>query len=327
MAEGEERAKRAWLGVVTAVAPGIAVLLVLVALAVFLPRSGDDDEPREPGAEEPLTPSPSVGISQITPTEHGQSIPTPDFTLPADLTLLTGRPLRVMTYNIHHAEGLDGRLDLERIATVLRDSKAQVIGLQEVDVRFGARSGNVDQARWLAERLGMTVCFSANLRKGSGQFGVATLSALPMSSCNATGLPRRSGEEPRGVLSADITVGSATVRFLNTHLTQKSSQGREAQARAVSALVEGSDHPVVVVGDFNTGPHGTAYAALVRHVVDVWPGVGVGTGLTVRPGRLRNRIDYVLASEAIRPVTAWAPDTRASDHLPVVADLFVVPPD
>ena len=45
--------------------------------------------------------------------------------------------LRVMTYNIHHAEGLDGKVDLERIANVIRQSNADVIALQEVDKNTG----------------------------------------------------------------------------------------------------------------------------------------------------------------------------------------------
>lgn len=31
---------------------------------------------------------------------------------------------RAMTYNIHHGEGVDGRLDLERIAAVIREHDA-----------------------------------------------------------------------------------------------------------------------------------------------------------------------------------------------------------
>ena len=41
--------------------------------------------------------------------------------------------LRVMTFNIHHGEGIDGRLDLERIARVITDARADLVGLQEVD--------------------------------------------------------------------------------------------------------------------------------------------------------------------------------------------------
>ena len=64
------------------------------------------------------------------------------------------RDVRVMSYNIHHGEGADGRLDLDRIAGVIRSEKAEVIGLQEVD-RFWRRSDFVDQVAYLAEELDM----------------------------------------------------------------------------------------------------------------------------------------------------------------------------
>ncbi|PTX59986.1 hypothetical protein C8P63_110131 [Melghirimyces profundicolus] len=42
--------------------------------------------------------------------------------------------VRVMTYNIHAGIGSDGKYDLSRIAKVIEESNADVIGLQEVDV-------------------------------------------------------------------------------------------------------------------------------------------------------------------------------------------------
>ena len=38
--------------------------------------------------------------------------------------------VKVMSYNIHHAVGKDGVLDLERIAKVVEDADAEIIGLQ-----------------------------------------------------------------------------------------------------------------------------------------------------------------------------------------------------
>ncbi len=50
--------------------------------------------------------------------------------------------VRVMTYNIQHGEGLDGRIDLVRTAQVIRRSEANVVALEEVD-RGVKRSGGV----------------------------------------------------------------------------------------------------------------------------------------------------------------------------------------
>jgi len=46
---------------------------------------------------------------------------------------LTARTLRVMTYNIHVGVGMDKKLDLPRIAAVIKDQHADLVGLQEVD--------------------------------------------------------------------------------------------------------------------------------------------------------------------------------------------------
>jgi endonuclease/exonuclease/phosphatase family metal-dependent hydrolase len=52
--------------------------------------------------------------------------------------------LRVLSYNIHHAEGVDRKLDVERIAAVIQSVKPDLVALQEVD-RNVKRTGGVDQ--------------------------------------------------------------------------------------------------------------------------------------------------------------------------------------
>src|ERR671917_1440378 len=61
------------------------------------------------------------------------------------------RDVTAMSYNIHHGVGADGRLNLDRIAGVVRAEKAEVVGLQEVD-RLWRRSDFVDQVEYLAPR-------------------------------------------------------------------------------------------------------------------------------------------------------------------------------
>ena len=56
--------------------------------------------------------------------------------------------LTVASYNIHKAEGLDRRVDLARIARVLGEIDADVVGIQEI---------YRPQAEALAAELGMTM--------------------------------------------------------------------------------------------------------------------------------------------------------------------------
>src|SRR5690606_2840765 len=66
--------------------------------------------------------------------------------------------ITVLTYNIHHGEGMDGKLDLERIANVIRSVNPDLVALQEVD-RKTQRSAGVDQAEELARLTGMRHVF------------------------------------------------------------------------------------------------------------------------------------------------------------------------
>ncbi|MFN9083801.1 MAG: endonuclease/exonuclease/phosphatase family protein, partial [Acidobacteriota bacterium] len=60
--------------------------------------------------------------------------------------------VRVLTYNIHHGEGIDGRFDLQRIARVIQNSHADIVALQEVD----QRTNRIRRADTLAELARMT---------------------------------------------------------------------------------------------------------------------------------------------------------------------------
>ena len=58
--------------------------------------------------------------------------------------------LRLMSYNIRHGVGLDGRLDLERIAEVINREHLDIVALQEVD-SVTQRTGERDLLSELGE--------------------------------------------------------------------------------------------------------------------------------------------------------------------------------
>ena len=94
----------------------------------------------------------------------------------------------MLSYNIHHAEGVDNKLDLERIANVILSVKPDIIALQEVDQK-ATRSGSVDQPAELARLTKMNVAFGANIPLQGGHYEavasdhraiLAVLEFLPM---------------------------------------------------------------------------------------------------------------------------------------------------
>jgi endonuclease/exonuclease/phosphatase family metal-dependent hydrolase len=242
------------------------------------------------------------------------------------------RPLRVMTFNIHHGAGTDGRLDLLRIAQVVRDGDADVVGLQEVDRHFGARSDFVDQAAWLASELNMHVGYGANLNldplspeQPRRQYGTAILSNAPILDWENTYLPRFGNHEQRGLLRARINVRGVPVQVYNTHLQHNDAAERLAQAEAIKQLIGTPSESVVLLGDLNATPDAPEIRILVEDLIDVWAAAGVGTGYTYPSEDPRARIDYVMQSTDVvaRTIAVVTSPVAAasSDHLPVVADV------
>ncbi|MFI6497945.1 endonuclease/exonuclease/phosphatase family protein [Nonomuraea typhae] len=235
-------------------------------------------------------------------------------------------PLRVATFNIHHGRGPDDRLDLGRVADVIRAGGAVVAGLQEVDRHWSPRSAFADQAAWLAADLGMNVVFCANLDLDPPapgiprrQYGTAVLSRFPIRDSGNTFLPGSPVGERRGLLRATIVVHGVPVQVCTTHLQDDDPAGRLRQARAVRALVTGRPGPVILTGDFNALPDAPEIRVLTRSLRDAWPGPGPGPTFPAAG----SRIDYVFTSPDIEVMSAAVVPCDASDHLPVFVDLLL----
>ncbi len=275
--------------------------------------------------------TPTLSLAAATSLVAGAVLPAA--AAPGDLPQAADRTLTVATYNIHHGAGTDSVLDLERIASVLEDGSAELIGLQEVDRHWGERSGFQDQAAWLADRLDMHVCYSANLdhepaegRTDRRQYGTAILSEYRLSDCTSTALPNHPGGEQRGLAQADLKVRGVDLTFYNTHLTHNSASGRAEQAQAVNEVLADADGPTILVGDLNAEPSSPEYGLFTALLDDVWPVAGEGPGYTIDPEDPDRRIDYILTSPDITAVSAHVVDTQASDHLPVFAEVMLPHP-
>lgn len=238
------------------------------------------------------------------------------------------RPLRVMSFNIHAGIGDDNRLDLDRVAGVVRDSGADVVGLQEVDRHWSARSNFVDQAAALARELRMHVVYGANLDRDPlqpgeprRQYGTAILSQTPILDWQNTLLPRTGNLEQRGLLRARTVVRGVPLQVYNTHLQHNSAAERQLQADAIRDIVGTPDESVLLLGDLNAVPEAPEIATILTSLVDAWEQAGVGDGFTISADNPTRRIDYVLTSEDVVARSAAVITTDASDHLPVVADV------
>ncbi|MEP0841629.1 MAG: endonuclease/exonuclease/phosphatase family protein [Phycisphaerae bacterium] len=230
--------------------------------------------------------------------------------------------IRVMSYNIHHGEGTDGRLDLERIARVIREAQADLVALQEVD-RGTARTGRVDQPARLAELTGMQALFEKNIDYEGGEYGNAILSHVPIERHRHVPLPNTGDGEQRGLLAAWVRAGSSRLLFCATHFDfRPADDDRLGAVEVIRGLVRDHPHlPVIVAGDLNALPESRPIRALLGFMRDTCP-AGLPDAFTAPSRRPRWRIDYVLFTD--RPGLAVndyriLPESTASDHRPVVA--------
>ncbi len=226
--------------------------------------------------------------------------------------------LRVVSFNIRHGEGLDGRVDLERVARVLERLEPDVVLLQEVD-RMTRRSGGIDQARDLAERTGLHHAFGAFREYDGGLYGVAMLSRHPLLETEVHQLPP--GPAPIGALSALVAIGDPPreVVLCCVHLYRTAEQ-KEAQARGLVELFAAEQRPVILGGDLNS----TRGSAVLEILSEHWRVPSGRLAPTYPADSPRSEIDFVLYRPAERLEVVESrvvAETAASDHRPVLLEL------
>lgn len=231
--------------------------------------------------------------------------------------------LRVASYNIHKAVGVDRRRDPERIIAVLREVDADVIALQEADLRLGERASVLPKA--LLDDTPWRVVLVAKRPRSIGWHGNAILVRRDMTieSGEALDLPTI---EPRGAACAVVRHEGARFRIIGTHL-DLSGLRRRAQVRALLKFVsecEG-DCPTVIAGDFNQWGRSTG---AMREFEQGGSGKGwtlITPGASFPSRKPVARLDRLVASGHFNVVASGAQHTAlsaiASDHLPVVATL------
>lgn len=234
--------------------------------------------------------------------------------------------MRAMAFNIHHGVGVDGQPDLRRIADTIESLQIDVVGVQEVDRRFAARSEFADQARVLSRMLGMRLAFGAALDlepaspgKPRRRYGNAILARYPIVRRNNLLLPRTAMVEQRALLRAQIGLGDRRLDVYTTHLEAHDTGQRALQAGAVATSLASRLGPGLLLADLNARPDSAEMAAITAVLQDAWT-VGTGRGFTYPATAPTRRIDVVLHSPDLRPTAASVVATTGSDHRPVVVD-------
>jgi len=229
----------------------------------------------------------------------------------------------VMTYNIHHGEGLDGKVDLARIVELIKKECADIVALQEVD-KGVRRTAQRDMPAELAALTGMTCVFSNNFPYQGGEYGNAVLTRFPIKSWTNHHYRMLRPNEQRGILQLVLDVHGRELVVMNTHIDSRPDDAeRWLNVGEIEMLTKAHGAPpVILCGDFNNLPTGRVYQRLRETFHDTWARMGQGDGFSFPASGPNRRIDYLWFNhaEALTPRKIWLPASEASDHLPLVAE-------
>ena len=229
--------------------------------------------------------------------------------------------IRIMTYNIHHGEGVDGHINLDRIATLIHSANVDLIGLQEVD-RHADRSHNLDMIKTLAHLTGMNWAFGKNLELQNGDYGNGILTRFPILHQKNLYYKMVKSSERRGLLQVVININDQEIVFMNTHidhhLDNAESISNVRQIRASANSYDGK--PIIISGDFNKTPESRMIKKMELDFINAASTISQPV-LTYRSTNPKTQIDYVFTSKDWKIQFIAVPYSLASDHLPLIAGI------
>ena len=228
--------------------------------------------------------------------------------------------IRLVSYNIRKGLGTDRRRDPHRTLRVLAALDPDIAVLQEADLRLGPRPSAVPLAALKAsglrpldfDRTGVSLGWHGNamlIRDGWTATEIAHID-LP-------------GLEPRGAISALIDTPTGRLRVIGTHLGLLRRSRRGQQRALVAWLADQPRVPTVLAGDLNEWSPHRGLEILTQAMKVTVPGHTFHARLPVAPlDRVATR-DLALKGCGVRETPLGR---RASDHLPIYADLILPGP-
>lgn len=235
--------------------------------------------------------------------------------------------LTIVSYNIHHGNppAKPDVIDLDAIANVIAEHKPDLVALQEVDVNI-KRSGNINQAEYLAKKLNMHFYFAKAIDHDGGDYGVAVLSKFPIEEPNKLTFSRIESRKAEDRVLATVTVklkSGKKIKFSSTHLDHvKNEDLRLIQVAEIIKQAEKETLPFIVAGDFNAKPTSKTIQLLDASFTRTC----YNCGFTIPVVKPKETIDFITfkKNEKLEVIKHEViQEHLASDHLPIVSKIVI----
>ncbi|NLZ94440.1 MAG: metallophosphoesterase [Bacteroidales bacterium] len=225
--------------------------------------------------------------------------------------------VRVGSYNIHNAVGMDNRLDFDRVAQVIDDMDIDAIAIQELDSAT-ERSNGLVVLDELAKRTNMVGTFNASIEYRGGKYGNGILTKEQPLNKEAIALP--GSEEKRSLLIAEME----DYVLCCTHLSLNEADRQESMLFIQRHTQKYKSKPVLLAGDLNALPSSDEIKYLSNHWIMLSDSTQ-GTYPSDAPDRV---IDYIFLKNNDK-FTSSVKDRKvvnepvASDHRPLWVEVSI----
>ncbi len=222
--------------------------------------------------------------------------------------------IRVGTYNIHYGYDTFWHFNLEEMARTIEESGADIVALQEVDT-CRITSYGVDNALWLARRLGMQVVYQPTVEHLTG---VALLSRIPVE--DSGGWLLTSHEEQTGMAWAQVRTATSVLNAYGLWLGLSVDERARQIEDALGRLDLASRTPLVLGGDFNSTPGSPTYQRLeAAGLLDPFAALDREPAYSSPAINPTEHIDFVWVRR-LEPMDAQVLPSLASDHRMVIIE-------
>ena len=228
---------------------------------------------------------------------------------------MTKPPLRIASYNMRKAKGTDRQRDPYRTMRIVRELAADIVVLQEADMRLGARPSALPVETLTAETGLIAVPVPSPVSIGWHGNAVLLNPKAEIVEVQHLDLP---GAEPRGAMVVDVDILGTPLRIIATHLGLMRRSRRAQLSALIAHLDERSARPTLIAGDMNEWSLNVGLGRLAHHFTIHAPGKSFHARLPLAA------LDRIAIDDALKLVGGGVFDTpdaqRASDHLPIWLD-------
>ncbi len=225
------------------------------------------------------------------------------------------RNVRLMTWNIHGGEGIDGAYNLEDIVEIIDAINPDIVGLNEVVTEI-----NVSK---MADELNMYYYFA---EAGDTNEGNAVLSKFPIKKAKHYDLPLIETTRARVLIEVTLRVNGRDWVIYVTHLARFSNYAdQNYQIEYILKKIDNNQQKrVIFMGDLNFQPGSFPYFTLITgnsvQLRDTYSSMNDDEGGTMRSNAPVIRIDYIFATYDLKPLNSKTICRQSSDHCAVITD-------